>query len=61
MRRWLRWVLVIPGAWLAWYVALLAGLAVHAALAVGGSTAAWLLRCDRVRSFSDSASLHGER
>jgi len=31
--RWVRWLLLIPGVWLAWSVALVSGLAVHSALA----------------------------
>jgi hypothetical protein len=30
--RWVRWLLLIPGAWLAWSVALVSGIAVHSAL-----------------------------
>jgi len=29
---WLRWLLILPGAWAAWYLALVVGLAAHAAL-----------------------------
>jgi hypothetical protein len=27
--RWVRWLLLVPGAWLAWSVALVSGMAVH--------------------------------
>lgn len=32
MMRGLRWLLVIPGAWLAWYAALVSGIVAHTAL-----------------------------
>lgn len=49
MMRWLRWLLVVPGAWAAWYVALFAGITVHGALeslcppeqVVSGMCTAW--------------------
>ena len=55
--RWVRWLLVIPGAWLAWSVALVSGLAVHSALEAlcpaeqvisGMCTATWFRYAERV-------------
>jgi hypothetical protein len=57
MKGWLRWLLVIPGAWAAWYVALLTGIAVHSALEMlcppedivsGMCTAQWFRYAERV-------------
>jgi hypothetical protein len=63
MVRWLRWLLVIPGAIGAWYAALVAGITVHSALEAlcppeqiisGMCTAPWFRYAERV-AFSAGA------
>ena len=55
--RWVRWLLLIPGAWLAWSVALVCRIAVHSALESlcppeqvisGMCTATWFRYAERI-------------
>jgi hypothetical protein len=55
--RWVRWLLLVPGAWLAWSVALVSGMAVHSALESlcppeqvisGMCTATWFRYAERI-------------
>jgi hypothetical protein len=65
MKRWLRWLLLIPCAWAAWHVALATGIAVHSTLEAlcapeqmisGMCTAPWFQYAERV-VFCASAGL----
>ena len=55
--RWVRWLLLVPSAWLAWSVALVSGVAVHSALESlcppeqvisGMCTATWFRYAERI-------------